>query len=207
MKKIVLIFLATYASVFNIHAQNEINGHEYVDLGLSVNWATCNVGADTPEDYGDYYSWGEISTKTKYTFENSLTVGKNINDIRMNSKYDVAQTKWGDRWRMPTKEEMIELVNKCNWTWTTLTDKSGNKVNGYKITGPNGNSIFLPSGGHYGFDGSLTGVGTDGYFWSSQPYSNELNNTAYDILFMGNYYGFGSGNLRRFGQSVRPVTD
>ena len=202
MKKIVLIFLTICASVFNIHAQNEINGHEYVDLGLSVNWATCNVGADTPEDYGDYYSWGEISTKTKYTFENSLTVGKNINDIRMNSKYDVAQTKWGDRWRMPTKEEMIELVNKCNWTWTTLTDKSGNKVNGYKITGPNGNSIFLPACGLY--KGQSYSKRDGGFYWSSTPLEGS-NYDSYYLKFSSNSYEMYEG-FRHHGYQVRPVS-
>lgn len=181
-----------------------LNGFEWVDLGLDsgTKWATVNVGATKPEEYGDYYAWGEIITKSEYTVENCTTHGVQMGDISGDPEFDVARALWGDSWRMPAKSEMNELFEDCNWTSTTQ-----NGVYGMKVTGPNGNSIFLPSGGHYGFDGSLTGVGTDGYFWSSQPYSNELNNTAYDILFMGNYCGFGSGNLRRFGQSVRPVTD
>lgn len=95
--------------------------HEYVDLGLpsGTKWATCNVGANIPEEYGDFYAWGEITTKSEYTTENCVTYGESMDDISGNPNYDVARAKWGGSWRMPTKSEMRELVYNCNWTWTT----------------------------------------------------------------------------------------
>ena len=118
-----------------------INGHEYVDLGLSVRWATCNVGANNPEDYGDYYAWGETKTKKEYTEENCETY-KNIGDIKGTSR-DVAHVRWGSPWRMPTEEESQELIDNCDWEWTTLNGVEGSKVTSRK----NGNSIFLPAAG------------------------------------------------------------
>ena len=124
------------------------NGHEYVDLGLSVKWATCNVGAQNPEDYGEYYAWGETRAKTIYTLKGYRfrASGDAPHNVKF-SKYDpddksgpfskkvleldddVANVKWGGNWRMPTKEEMEELVWNCDWVWTTQ-----NGVNGVKIT-------------------------------------------------------------------------
>lgn len=92
-----------------------INGHEYVDLGLpsGLKWATCNVGANKPEDYGNYYAWGETGTKSSYGASNSKTYGKQMNDIKGNSQYDAARSNWGGSWRLPTEKELEELVNKC----------------------------------------------------------------------------------------------
>lgn len=97
--------------------QGCINGHNYVDMGLpsGLKWATCNVGASRPEDYGDYYAWGEIQTKSEYTVENSLTFGRNIGNISGNSRYDVACAQWGSSWRLPTFTEIEELQNLCKW--------------------------------------------------------------------------------------------
>lgn len=124
------------------------DAHEAVDLGLSVKWASCNVGANKPEEYGSYYAWGETSerlytTRAQYAYYDSKTdtytnIGSNISG----TGYDVARAKWGGNWRMPTRAEMEELVNKCTWTWTTH-----NGVKGQLVTGPNGNSIFLPDAG------------------------------------------------------------
>ena len=143
-----------------------INGHEYVDLGLSVKWATCNIGANTPEEYGYYYAWGETSNKTKFEYgeKNSRTYGENMLDISGDSSYDAARANWGGSWRMPTEAEMEELLDEC--TWTLLTSQSG--VNGYKVTGPNGNSIFLPAAGNREYS-SLNYVGERGYYWTSTP--------------------------------------
>ena len=117
-----------------------INGHEYVDLGLSVKWATCNVGANYPHEVGDLYAWGEIKTKDDYNSLNSETEDVNIgDDIGENPNYDAATANWGSTWRMPTKWEALELVNNCTWECVSL-----NGMNGIKITGPNGNYIFLP---------------------------------------------------------------
>ena len=124
---------------------NSIAGHDYVDLGLpsGTKWATCNVGATAPHEYGNYYAWGETTTKSTYSSENSRTHGVSMNDISGNPTYDAARANWGGTWRMPTEAEMEELKDNCTWTWTTQ-----NGVNGCTITGPNGNSLFLPAAGY-----------------------------------------------------------
>ena len=174
-----------------------INGYECVDLGLNVKWATCNIGASSPEGYGDYYAWGETTTKSDYS--SSTTRNKKMRNIAGNSTYDVACKKWGDSWRLPTKAEFQELIDNCNWVWTTV-----NGVNGYKVTSKkNSNSIFLPAAGsRYGT--SLDGKGVYGYYWSANPYG-----------IWGAYrLEFGSGGFlnpdwfdRDCGYSVRPVSD
>ncbi|MCD8291457.1 MAG: hypothetical protein LUC91_08150, partial [Prevotella sp.] len=142
---------------------SSINGHEYVDLGLSVKWATCNLGATSPSRSGNYFAWGEISTKLEYTEDNSVIDGTSMGDIAGNPRYDAARSNWGGTWRLPTNREIDELVQKCSKVWTTQDG-----VNGYKITGPNGNSIFLPAAG-YCFESSSKSQGICGYYWSSTP--------------------------------------
>lgn len=205
---------------FNEFVDNKINGHEYVDLGLSVKWATCNVGANKPEDYGNYYAWGETSTKSSYTEDNSKTFGKNlvftedgknmILSLGDNSQYDAARANWGGTWRLPTDKELVELMNKCTWTWTTQ-----NGVKGYKVTGPNGNSIFLPAAG-FREGASLHGTGEYGCYWSSKPffYRDDLDAMwlddqtyyAYELYFDDGevYVNFDD---RYYGLSVRPVSE
>ena len=190
---------------------NMANGHEYVDLGLpsGLKWATCNVGANKPEDYGDYFAWGETETKTKYSRENSLTFGHSISELRrrgivdgnnrLTSSYDAARAKWGGRWRMPTKEELEELKENCRWEWTTQ-----NGVKGYKVTGPNGNSIFLPTAG-YRYGTSLYHAGEFGDWWSSTPHDG-YDGSAYDLCF-GNGSVFVDDYDRINGHSVRPVSE
>lgn len=122
---------------------NSINGHEYVDLGLSVKWATCNVGASQPHELGYYFAWGEIRPKDFYGSENSETYEVNVGeDISGNPNHDAVTSNWGGSWRMPTKWEALELVNRCTWEKGNLNGR-----NGIKVTGPNGNSIFLPAAG------------------------------------------------------------
>ena len=176
-----------------------INGHEWVDLGLpsGTKWATCNVGANTPEGYGNYYAWGETTTKSEYTLDNSRTYGKNMTDISGNATYDAARANWGSTWRMPTKAEMQELENNCTWTWTA---QSG--INGYKVTGPNGNSIFLTAAG-YCEGTSHDRVGEYGYYWSSSPDESDGSN-ACSFYFGSGYHGV-HWALRNFGRTVRPV--
>ena len=177
----------------------EINGHEYVDLGLSVKWATCNVGASKPEDYGNYYAWGETKTKSDYSSSNSVTSGKSFSDIGGKSQYDAARANWGGTWRLPTKAELQELKKKCTWKWTTQ-----NGVKGYKVTGPNGNSIFLPAAG-YRYGSSLYRAGVDGRYWSSSP--SESGSTYACSL----YFDSGGQSVlwdnRNYGLSVRPVAE
>ena len=178
-----------------------INGHEYVDLGLpsGLKWATCNVGASSAEEYGDYYAWGEIETKSEYTEDNSKTYDKSMSDISGNSIYDVARAKWGGSWRLPTKKELEELESKCKWKWTTINGKKG-----YKVIGPNGNSIFMPAAG-YRDGSSLDYAGEYGKYWSSAPYES-LDYCAYCLFFDSSYQPYAWFG-RLYGQSVRPVSE
>lgn len=170
--------------------------HDYVDLGLSVKWATCNVGASSPSAYGNYYSWGETTTKSDYSSSN-----RSMSDISGNRQYDAARANWGGNWRLPTKAEMEELENQCTWTWTT---QGGN--NGYRVTSKkNGQSIFLPASG-YIYGTLLLEAGEHGCYWSSTPNGNETN-FAYSLYFDS------SGSIcvywinRSCGRSVRPVLE
>ena len=185
------------------------NGHEYVDLGLSVKWATCNVGATSPEGYGDYFAWGETSTKAEYNSDNCPTYGLSISELQsqgyidsegnLTAQYDAARANWGGTWRMPTKAEYNELLNNCTWIWTTQ-----NGVNGYKVTGPSGASIFLPAAGSRN-GSSLNDARSYGDYWSSTPvgYGNYY---AYDLYFDSGNHNMGYGN-RGDGRSVRPVLE
>ena len=187
------------------------NGHEYVDLGLpsGLLWATCNVGANAPEAYGNYYAWGETETKSEYTEENCPTYGLTISQLQsqgyidgegnLTPQYDAATANWGGDWRMPTKDEVNELRNNCTCTWTTQ-----NSVNGYNVEGPNGNSIFLPAAGNR--DGSLPAVpGSNGLYWSSTHYDGSEDRCAYFLLFNSDIQDMMTGLNRRSGSSVRPV--
>ena len=186
------------------------NGYGYVDLGLSVKWATCNVGASSPEEYGDYFAWGETATKAEYTGENCPTYGLSYSSLKsqgyidkgnLTSQYDAATANWGGDWRMPTYDELKELRYNCTWTWTTQ-----NSVNGYKVTGPSGASIFLPATG-YRLESSLRYAGIFGDYWSSWP-GNFNNYSACDLDFDSSghdmsYYG----NGRNCGLTVRSVLE
>lgn len=187
-------------------------GVQAVDLGLSVKWASCNVGATKPEEYGDYFAWEEVKPKKLYSYTykycnesyTSLTKYNNRSDYGrvddktiLDAQDDAATVNWGGAWRMPTKTEQDELRTKCKWVWTTL-----NGVNGYKVIGPNGNSIFLPAAGYMSED-ALNDAGSYGRYWSSSlntdnPYS------AYEVYFFSDdVYRFYNG--RGNAQSVRPV--
>ena len=191
--------------------------HEYVDLGLpsGLKWATCNVGATTPEEYGDYFAWGEVEPKTTYNWSTYKygTASDQLTKYCSKSSYgkdgftdsktvldpedDAATANWGGAWRMPTYDEMDELKTKCTWTWTTQ-----NGVNGYKVTGPNGNSIFLPAAGCMGNSG-LGSAGSGGYYWSSSL-DTDFPYYAYSGGFDSGFVDWGYSS-RFYGQSVRPV--
>ena len=178
---------------------NKHDGHEYVDLGLSVKWATCNVGAAKPEDYGDYFAWGEIRHKSKYSETTYLYKAKSATLPLPN---DAANANWGGNWRIPTMAEFDELRNNCTWIKTIQ-----NGVNGYNVTSKrNGNSIFLPTAG-VRRDTSLYSIGVDGYYWSSSLSTGFPNFACY--LFFSSKYAtsyVSMGSLGRFnGFSVRPV--
>ena len=190
------------------------NGHEYVDLGLSVKWATCNIGSTTPEGYGDYYAWGETTTKSTYNWstykwcngsEDTLTkyctssdYGTVDNKTVLELADDAARANWGGAWRMPTDAEWTELRENCTWTWITK-----NGVNGYEVKSEaNGNSIFLPAAGYRG-NGGLDDVGDCGGYWSGSLGTGSPDN-AWDVYFYSDYVGRNS-YYRCYGQSVRPV--
>ncbi|MEE0860739.1 MAG: hypothetical protein UIC49_04690, partial [Paludibacteraceae bacterium] len=163
---------------------------EYVDLGLpsGVKWATFNVGATQPEEYGDYFAWGETEPKELYD-ESTYS----------ETEEDAATANWGSEWRMPTQAEQDELRTECSWTWMTKND-----VNGYKVVGPNGNSIFLPAAG-YCSGSSLYNVGHKGFYWASSLYTG---NTSYAYYLSFTYNDVSRySNDRCYGQSIRPVYD
>lgn len=178
----------------------EIDNHECVDLGLpsGLKWATCNVGANSPEEYGDYYAWGETTTKAEYTDENSLLIGKEMDDISGNVEYDAAAANWGGDWRMPKYTEFEELVNECTWIWVTQ-----NGVNGYSVIGPNGNSIFLPAAGSHYYLPEPQEVGDVCAYWNSMPIPDM---SACCIYYTAEDYGdLNITSLRSCGFSIRPV--
>ena len=174
--------------------------HEWVDLGLSVKWATCNVGASTPGAYGNYYAWGETSTKSSYTRDNSASYGKFWSDVGGNSSRDAARANWGGNWRLPTEAECQELIENCTWTRTT---QNGHK--GYKVTSKkNGQSIFLPAAGYRNGD-KLYLDGKNGYYWSSSS-DESYTGLAYGLFFFeGDRYV--DWFYRYDGFSVRPVLE
>ena len=191
-----------------------------VDLGLSVKWATCNVGANKPEEYGDYYAWGETEPKDFYFWDtykycdgtyNSLTKytdsaygkdGFSDNKSVLDPEDDVAHVKWGGNWRIPTKEELEELRTKCTWTSTTL-----NGVKGYSVTsnvdGYTDRSIFLPATGMR-IRQWTENTDTIGRFWGNSIVTGD----DYDAVYLDFDFSRGPGRfsiIRCFGQCVRPV--
>ncbi len=177
-------------------SDGSINGYDYVDLGLSVKWATCNVGAETSKDHGDYFAWGETSPKATYTVENSVMRGVFVGDIFGDPQYDAATANWGEGWRMPTRTEVQELLDNCTQEWS---------AQGYIFTSRrNGKSIFLPAAG-YRSSSSLNGAGDRGYYWSTTPYEI-YSFDAYNLLFSSNKANEDRYD-RRYGFSVRPVTE
>ena len=179
------------------------NGHEWVDLGLpsGTKWATCNVGATKPEQSGNLYAWGEIATKTAYTYANSKTHGKDMDDISGNATYDVATAKWGTSWRMPTKEEFDELLYYCDYDYV----QRGN-LWGHLFTNPkNGRSIFLPSTGSKENSSKHEYPKVCGLYWTSTPYKGSKKNAAHEYHFGAALGEMGTAE-RCFGFGVRPVT-
>ena len=173
---------------------NSSNGHEYVDLGLSVKWATCNVGANAPEAYGDYFAWGEILPKSSYSSSN-YSYSNNPSTLPMSA--DAANANWGGTWRMPTRAEQDELRTQCTWTWTTQ-----NGVQGYTVNSrTNGNSIFLPAAG-YRDNSDLYDAGPYGFYWSSSVFNSSY---TYYLYFGVSGVDWGNYRYRYYGRSVRPV--
>ena len=199
---------------FTTRTRTYMDGYEYVDLGLSVKWASYNIGATKPEEYGDYFAWGETATKTTYdwsTYEHcrgsytTLTkyniisgYGTVDNKTELDAIDDAAVVNWGGSWRMPTEAEITELINGCIWTWITI-----NGINGCKATSKNnGNSIFIPAAGQHGEDG-LSSAGGGGYYWSKVLCSGDPYNMC---IFSPGGAQLGYNNYSRCrGLSIRPV--
>lgn len=180
-----------------------------IDLGLSVKWANYNVGAESPEDYGYYYAWGETAIKSSYTEYNSVTYGLSTSELRslgiigfdghLTAAYDAATVNWGKPWRMPTFDEIKELIYSCTWKWTTQKG-----IEGYKVTGSNGNFIFLPAAGSR-YDTSLYDEGELGSHWSATP--SYFAGCAYNLLFDSVDYDWYDGYGCYRGRTVRPVSE
>lgn len=189
------------------------NSHEYVDLGLSVKWATCNVGASKPQDCGGYYAYGETTKKNNYTWDTykhgkgSSKLYKYNSDSRLGNVDrkkvldaidDAATANWGGNWRMPSKAEIEELITKCNWEWTTINGTRGYKV----ISKSNGNYIFLPGYSYYSFSSRA----------DSSPYGNYMSRTLHSDNLNVYKLGFNPGGKpmcnsysRVYGYTIRPV--
>ena len=179
---------------------SSISSYECVDLGLpsGTKWATCNMGASSPEDAGSYFAWGEITTKYSYKEETSKMFGKEINDISGNSTYDAASARWGKGWRMPTKADFEELINNCRGQYIL---QGG--VWGVKFTSKtNGNSIFLPTTG-YKNDSALEQYNEKGYYWTSTPRSGFAHYGArFQLSKEGGKVDWGTAF---YGYCIRPV--
>ncbi len=190
--------------------------HEYVDLGLPSGtlWATCNIGASSPEQYGSYFAWGETKPKETYTWENykwckgtwdSLMkynfqnyYGTVDNKKELEPADDAAQANWGLSWQMPTKAQQDELHEHCSWQWTTM-----NGVNGYLGTGPSGKTLFLPAAGYK--DGTrIVSEGEFGYYWSHSLFYGMSLYAYNQLFFSGSNPGWDKQD-RSFGLSIRPV--
>lgn len=150
----------------SLSTDGTVTGGQAVDLGLNVEWAAWNIGAESPEDAGYYFAWGETSEKADYSQEtymyydpegywDQITIGPGI----LGGQYDAASVLWGEGWRMPAEEEIVQLINKCKWE--TVEYKG---IIGEKVTGPNGNSIFFPAAGVRKGTG-LEGYGSSGAYW------------------------------------------
>ena len=198
---------------------------EAVDLGLSVKWASCNLGASQPFERGDFYAWGEVAPKDDYSWETYKHCNKSekaitkyypedkqfVNDgcffdnkAKLDKADDAASKNLGGKWRMPTKEEFKELKEKCQWQWLY-----GNGRYGYIVKGPNGNSIFLPAAGRRDgkkliLENSYFDNSKVGYYWSSSLDASSPAD-AWDLDFDPNLYV--SGHNRCQGRCIRPVAD
>ena len=195
------------------------DNHEYVDLGLPSGtlWATCNVGASAPEEYGDYFAWGETEPKevynqstykwcycdsngnwelTKYLYTYSDD-DSSYSTTELDPEDDAATANWGAEARMPSTWDIYELVNYCSWQWTQL-----NGVKGQLGTGPNGNTIFLPAAG-YRWNESLNGEST-GHYWSRELVHYSTGN-AYNLYYYPGDVFEGLNDPRSYGNTVRAV--
>ena len=182
-----------------------INGYTYVDLGLpsGLKWATHNVGAVELFDAGEYFAWGEVKSKLSFTMENSSTYYVSMDDISGDANYDVATYAWGSTWRMPTESEIIELRDNCTFEWVVVD----NNHQGCFVTGPNGNQIYLPSGG-FKTNESVDFAESEAAYWTSSPDSSngDLGYATFFYAYNNNFCNRGWMS-RYVGMLVRPVSE
>ena len=219
MRKIVLVPLAV--TVLSLCGCEKIETeYQWVDLGLSVKWAKVNVGSTTISGYGDYYAWGEVSTKDCYTAENYKWYDNDENITRYcsnltyyDSDYltellpedDVAALEWGNGWRMPTYEELLELVRNCDWTFSSMDGVKGYMARS-KMPGFENEWIFFPAAGFSDADGSYPGY--EGYYWTSTNCGGSNSRQSDAFTFNSSNIttsGYGDGMARIVGASIRPV--
>lgn len=175
------------------------SGIEAVDLGLSVRWASCNIGADTPEEYGDYYAWGECEVKDSYGSDESKSYDRPY-AATLQPEEDVATQKLGDGWRMPTEEEFLELIEKCEWR---EAERDG--CCGFEIVAPNENTLFLPAAGHK-YDTTLYHDGWEALYWSASAVADNDNKRA-KALQANNHERSLQEHYRYYGAQVRAVRE
>lgn len=202
------------SGLFNEPAPEKDTFVEAVDLGLSVKWASCNIGATKPEEYGGYYAWGETKTKSfyhwatyKWSYPDSYILKYNTSDNKtvLEAEDDVAHVKLGGSWRMPTIDEWNELIEYCVWTYDS-------ESKGYKVVGKNSDAfIFLPLAGVLTEYCGENHIGFLGHYWSS---SVCFDYWSYDIatfacsLYLDNYGEVSSSHSPRYaGCSIRAVTE
>ena len=190
-----------------------INGHKFIDLGLpsGLLWAETNIGAATAADDGNYYAWGETSTKSIYSsdtyFDSKYTTYSSNGKTTLEKQHDAAYVNWGTSCRMPTNDEFAELRDSanCTWTWTSMSTSDGSSIKGYQVTSvKNGNSIFLPACGWRGSDLNVHGS-NGGYYWSG-TLSSFYSDGAYCLGFNSSHYSQSNG-FRYDGRTVRPVAE
>lgn len=205
--------------VFTDGAGDTAETHEWVDLGLpsSTLWATCNVGANSPEEYGDYFAWGETEPKTDYSWSTykyckgscdtmtkyctSSDYGIVDNKTELEPSDDAATANWGSEWQMPSLEQCKELYNNnyTTTTWTVMNGIYGRMI----VSNSNGNSVFLPAAG-WQADAIIDGTGGYGYYWSRSLYTTSGCDHALYLDFASQYIDWASG-YRYYGRTIRPV--
>ena len=180
--KPIIAGLMVFGSLSGASAQQqpdgELNGHKFVDLGLSVKWADRNLFAEDPMDWGEYFNWARIEPKGKETSTNVYT--RSMGSIGGRPEFDAARAQWGDGWSIPTPEQWQELVDNCDWEWIgeNATIYQGHR--GYKVISKiNGKHIFIPNAGKKSGD-NLFDLGSMGYYWTDRPYPDN----SYEYIFM-----------------------
>lgn len=196
MKKVYVLMIALTVAL-------SVNAQEYIDLGLSVNWASCNLGATSPVDDGVSFVSGTVHEFTPGLSVTDITIYDHNEDYSGNPLYDAATFLWGTLWRTPTYNEWVELMTQCTWVWCKFESTTGLKIKGYEITGPNGNKIFLPArtnnNGKY--------INGGGYMCST-PINNSVKMNIFQFTNKRKQMGFQQyiGN-NLYGFPVRAVSD